>query len=79
MGIRFDKIAKGWAAFKQETLVENGSRYKNVKEWGHLYFDNPIAWHQHNYRLIGYLSGVLLFPFWLVVWVVMYLLAKEEK
>jgi hypothetical protein len=78
MSVEWGKIAKGWRDFKAETLVENGPRYKHWKEWGHLYFDNPIAWHEHNYRLIGYLSGVLLFPFWIVVWLAMYILAKEE-
>jgi hypothetical protein len=77
MGVKWSKIRDGWASFKKEVLTDNGPRYEDIKEWGHLYFDNPIALFEHNYRVIGYLAGILLAPIFMLMFLAILILSKR--
>lgn len=51
MGLRIDKVKKELKAFYNEVVVENGPRYKNWKEWHHLYVDIFVSFFSMSYTL----------------------------
>ena len=62
MATKFDKVKAELQAFWDEIVVENGPRYKDLKEWPHLWVDFWVSFFSCSYTL-GHIVGIGL-PLW---------------
>jgi len=51
MGWRVQKTRDEMKAFYDEIVVENGPRYKQVREWHHLWVDSWVSFFSMSYTL----------------------------
>jgi hypothetical protein len=59
MGLRTERVKNEVRGFVAEVFRENGPRYKNLKEWPHLYVDFWVSLFAMSYTL-GHIAAVLV-------------------
>ena len=64
MSFRMDKVKREMQEFYDEIVTINGPRYRQPREWVHLYVDFFVALFDMNYTL-GHLVAIGL-PLWLI-------------
>jgi hypothetical protein len=65
MGLRIARVTAELSAFYGEVVVDNGPRYKDPREWPHLYVDLFVSFFAMSYTL-GHLAaiGLPLYALW---------------
>lgn len=72
MGLRIEKVKAEFEAWWEEVVVFNGPRYRNPREWVHLYVDWFGASFEHLHYSLGHWAAVTA-PFrWTMFWVGVY-------
>lgn len=63
MGLRIEKVKAEFEAWWEEVVVFNGPRYRNPREWVHLWVDLWGATFEHLHYSLAHAVAVLL-PAW---------------
>ena len=59
MGVRIERVKAEFRGFVAEVFRENAPRYKNPKEWPHLYVDFWVSLFGMSYTL-GHVAAVAI-------------------
>jgi len=57
--LRMSRVKDELKEFYEEIVVDNGPRYKDVREWSHLYVDLWVSLFSMSYTL-GHIAAVLV-------------------
>lgn len=57
MGLKIEKVKDELIDFYAEVVIENGPRYKNWREWHHLYVDLFVSFFSMSY-LLGHVVAI---------------------